>query len=52
MPVGLVLAVRPAKASEMVPWIDVEVRSCRRARDGKGYVIGCKYVKSPPWALS
>ena len=43
-----VLAVLPANAPEMTPWIEVEVRSCRPFRDGHGFEIGCKFVKSPP----
>ena len=48
---GLVLAVRPATAPDIVPWVDVEVRSCRPSSDGKGFDLGCKFVKTPPWSV-
>lgn len=46
---GTVLAVIPANAPPMTPWVEVEVRSCR-AIDGQ-MELGCKFVKTPPWSI-
>ncbi|MBI1832294.1 MAG: hypothetical protein HYR84_12695 [Planctomycetes bacterium] len=50
--VGLVLALHPVLADEMVPWVDIEVRSCKPSTEMPGmFEIGCKYVKSPPYSI-
>ena len=41
-----VWAVLPINASEMTPWIDVEIVHCR-AKD-KGFEVGCRFIKAPP----
>jgi len=46
---GTVLSLRPVKAPEMMPWIDIEVRSCKPATIG--WEIGCRFVKTPPFAV-
>jgi hypothetical protein len=46
---GAQLFLMPVNAPETTPWIDVEVRSCRPSKDG--YEIGCRFVKTPPWAI-
>ena len=43
------LAVRPTNAPEIVPWVDVLVRSCRETPEG--FELGCKFVKTPPWSI-
>jgi len=47
LPVDTELVVRPVKAEQMVPWMEVAVRSCRPSPDRLGYELGCCFVKSP-----
>ena len=49
VPDGTILAVLPTKAVEMVPWVEVEVRSCRFGEDC--YEVGCQFVKPPPYSI-
>ena len=50
--VGSVLAIRPVHADSIVPWIDLEVRSCRPSVDMPDhYDVGCQYVKVPPYSI-
>jgi hypothetical protein len=44
--VGVGLSVRPAQAAEAVPWLAVEVRSCRPTTGG--WALGCRFVQPPP----
>lgn len=46
---GSQLTLLPTHAPEMTPWTAVEVRSCRPSKDG--FVVGCQFVRSPPWAI-
>ncbi|MCI0455652.1 MAG: PilZ domain-containing protein [Gemmataceae bacterium] len=46
---GSVLEVRPANAPAVAPWVEVEVQNSRQ-RDGQWH-LGCKFVRTPPWAL-
>lgn len=46
---GALLSVRPANAPTIVPWIEIEVRSCRPTEEG--FELGCKFVKTPPWSI-
>jgi hypothetical protein len=49
---GSVLSVRPQNVSPMVPWVQVEVRSCVRSSTQSGeYDVGCRFVKSPPYPV-
>jgi hypothetical protein len=49
---GVVLSIRPVHADNIVPWVDVEVRSCRISADMTGqFEVGCKYVRSPPYSI-
>lgn len=43
---GTVLSVLPVNASEVTPWVDVEVVKCRK-KEG-AFEVGCKFVKTPP----
>lgn len=43
----LVVAVRATEAPADVPWINVQVRHCRKA--GRNWLVGCQYQESPPW---
>jgi hypothetical protein len=50
--VGAVLSVRPVHVDAMVPWIDLEVRSCRLSSEMHDqFEVGCQYVKSPPYSI-
>jgi hypothetical protein len=50
--VGLILSIRPSTADKIVPWIDVEVRSCKPSTEMPDHFeIGCQYVKSPPYSI-
>lgn len=47
--IAMLLAVRPVNAPPMIPWVDVEVRSCRPVADG--FELGCQFIKTPPWNI-
>jgi hypothetical protein len=50
--VGAVFSIRPMHADSMVPWVDVEVRSCRPSVEMPDqFEVGCQYVKSPPYSI-
>ena len=50
--VGAVVAIRPIHVNEMVPWVDVEIRSCKLSSEMPGqFEVGCQYVKSPPYSI-
>lgn len=44
---GEILSVRAVKAPMAVPWVQLEVRSCR-LKDGK-WELGCRFVRQPTW---
>jgi hypothetical protein len=46
---GTLLAVLPVKAPQTMPWIDIEVRTCRPTSEG--WEVGCQFVKTPPYAV-
>lgn len=46
LPIGLVVNARPRTSSTNYS-VPVEVRSCRRNRDG--WVVGCQFQQIPPW---
>jgi hypothetical protein len=47
--VGVIVSVRAAHATSVIPWVDVEVRNCRE--DRYGWIVGCEFVKTPPTAV-
>jgi hypothetical protein len=50
--IGVVLSIRPINAEDMVPWVDIEIRSCRPSVEMPGqFEVGCQYVKSPPYSI-
>ena len=50
--VGAILSIRPTKADDIVPWIEIEIRSCRPSTEMPDHFeIGCQYVKSPPYSI-
>jgi hypothetical protein len=42
-----VLSVRPLEAPHYVPWVEIEVKYCRRIR--RNYLIGCQSSTEIPW---
>ncbi len=49
LPVGTILSIRPTKAEDIIPWVDVEVCVCRPSDDC--FEIGCRFVKTPPYSI-
>jgi hypothetical protein len=50
--IGTVIAVHPVHADAIVPWVDLEVRSCKPSTEMPGqFEVGCQYVKSPPYSI-
>ena len=47
-PVGTTMCVRPLAASEMTPWVEVGVRTCRKR--GGDWEVGVQFQKLPPYA--
>jgi hypothetical protein len=47
--VGTLLNVRPRQSSAVVPWTQVEVKSCRQ--EPEGWEIGCQFLRTPPWSV-
>ena len=49
---GVILSIRPIHADNIVPWVDLQVRSCRISDEMTGqFEVGCQYVKSPPYSI-
>jgi PilZ domain len=46
---GTVLSLKPRNGPPATPWVQVEVRSCKK--DRSGYETGCQFVRTPPWAV-
>lgn len=46
---GTIFSVKPANAPPATPWVQVEVRSCKK--DRSGFEVGCQYVRTPAWAV-
>jgi PilZ domain len=44
---GAVVSVRPVHAPGRMPWVQVEVKSCRECSGG--WVVGCQFVRRPSW---
>lgn len=44
---GTILKVRPRNAPQTMPWVPIEIRSCRP--DGNEWEIGCRFLKPLPW---
>jgi hypothetical protein len=49
VPPGTRFLLLPAGASELTPWTEVEVRTCRPIEDS--WEAGCQFVKVPPWSV-
>jgi len=50
IPEGTVLSVRTTNAPATVPWVQLEVRNCRKMNSGE-YELGCKFLRTPPWSV-
>ena len=46
---GTTLSVIPLNAPAIAPWVDIEVKTCRKIRDT--YELGCQFVKTPNWSI-
>jgi hypothetical protein len=46
---GTVLNLKPRNGPPATPWVEVEVRSCKK--DRSGYEVGCQFIRTPPWAV-
>jgi hypothetical protein len=49
VPPGTVLSIKPRSGPPETPWVQVEVRNCKK--EHSGYEAGCQFVRSPPWAV-
>jgi hypothetical protein len=47
--VGSLVTLRPVSADDMVPWIDVVVKSCRDTEEF--FELGCQFIKTPPYSI-
>jgi hypothetical protein len=47
--VGKVISIRPSEGPVTVPWVQAEVRYCRKHKGG--WDVGCAFVKTPPWSI-
>jgi hypothetical protein len=47
LPIGTIVRVRPSKAPETAPWVEVQVKSCRA--EGTEFELGCQFLKLPPF---
>jgi hypothetical protein len=47
--VNTTVSVRVVNAPVTVPWIQVQVRSCRQHENG--WLLGCQFLKPPPWSI-
>lgn len=43
------IQVRPDLETLIVQWVELEVRSARQ--ENREWLLGCKFVESPPWSL-
>lgn len=47
--VGTILSIRTASAPASVPWVQIEVRNCRKTNES--WELGCQFVRTPPWSV-
>jgi len=47
-PVESRISVLPASASKMTPWVEMQIKSCRRS--GEDWEIGVQFLQTPPYA--
>jgi hypothetical protein len=46
---GTVFRVKPRNCPPATPWVEIEVRTCKK--DKTGFEAGCRFVRTPPWAV-
>ncbi len=46
---GTLMAVLPVNAPALTPWVDIDVRSCKKGPDG--FTLGCQFIKTPTWSI-
>jgi hypothetical protein len=44
--IGTVLSIKPARSTALIPWVQLEVKTCRRTE--VGWQLGCQFVRTPP----
>ena len=49
LPIGRVICVRPVHATSRMPWVEVEVKSCRA--EGTDWEVGCRFIRRPSWNM-
>jgi hypothetical protein len=47
--IGTVLTIRPTNAEDIIPWVDVEVCTCRHGEEC--FEVGCRFIKAPPYSI-
>lgn len=47
--VGSILSIKPLNAPGNLPWVQIEIRSCRK-RDVH-WELGCMFVRPPAWSV-
>jgi hypothetical protein len=47
--VGALFTVRPCSASNLTPWVDIEVKHC--VQEGESWRVGCRFLRTPPWGV-
>jgi hypothetical protein len=47
-PIGSVIGVLPVEASHLTPWVETEVKTCRKT--GDDWELGLQFVKVPPYS--
>jgi hypothetical protein len=46
---GTIVSIRVINAPMTIPWIQVQIRSCRK--EAGACLLGCQFVKPPPWSI-
>jgi hypothetical protein len=46
---GSVVSIRPSRAEQRSPWIQIEIMSCEGEENS--WRVGCKFVRTPPWSV-
>jgi hypothetical protein len=44
---GTLLRTHPVGAPDSVPWVEVEIKSCRKV--SKRYIVACQFRSEVPW---
>jgi len=46
---GSIISVRPVHATNGMPWVQAEVKCCKR--QGDEWEIGCQFLRRPSWSM-